>query len=63
MVYLSLDDMRKKAKKILDLLALYSFAQLNKEPNKTTKKAIEEARSGKTKKAESLAQLFSDLAL
>jgi len=37
------------------------FAKILKEPNTATKKAIEDARKGKTRKAKSLDQLFTDL--
>lgn len=62
MIYIAIDDSSKEAKAFLELLKLEKFAHIYKEPNSTTKKAIEDAISGKTKKASSAAQLFKDLA-
>jgi antitoxin component of RelBE/YafQ-DinJ toxin-antitoxin module len=45
----------------MELIETLPFAKILKEPNADTKKAIEHARKGKTHKAESLAQLFTDL--
>ena len=57
----TIDTKTKQAKKFVELIETLPFAKILKEPNPTTKKAIDEARKGKTNKAESLQQLFTDL--
>lgn len=61
MTYITIDTKTKQAQKFVELLETLPFAKILKEPNAGTKKAIEDARKGKTKKATSLEQLFTDL--
>jgi hypothetical protein len=61
MTYITIDTKTKQAKKFVELIETMPFAKIHKEPNSTTKKAIEDARRGLTKKAKSLPQLFIDL--
>lgn len=61
MTYISIDTKTRQAKKFVELIETLPFAKILKEPNATTKKAIENARQGRTHKARSLEQLFSDL--
>ncbi|MES2701808.1 MAG: type II toxin-antitoxin system RelB/DinJ family antitoxin [Bacteroidota bacterium] len=61
MTYITIDTKTKQAKKFVELLETLPFAKILTEPNAVTKKAIESARKGKTKKAQSVDQLFSDL--
>jgi len=61
MTYITIDTKTKQAKKFVELIETMPFAKILKEPNTATKKAIEQARKGKTHKAASLDQLFADL--
>ena len=61
MTYISIDTKTKQAQKFVELLETLPFVKIHKEPNANTKKAIEDARKGKTRKAKSLDQLFTDL--
>jgi antitoxin component of RelBE/YafQ-DinJ toxin-antitoxin module len=61
MTYITIDTKTKQAKKFVELIETLPFAKILNEPNAATKKAIEDSRSGKTHKAKSLEQLFSDL--
>jgi hypothetical protein len=61
MTYITIDTKTKQAKKFVELIETMPFAKILKEPNTATKRAIEDARKGKTHKAKSLDQLFTDL--
>jgi antitoxin component of RelBE/YafQ-DinJ toxin-antitoxin module len=61
MTYITIDTKTKQAKKFVELIETLPFAKILKEPNTETKKAIDDARKGKTNKAKSLDALFSDL--
>ena len=61
MTYITIDTKTKQAKKFVELIETMPFAKILKEPNKATKKAIDDARKGRTKKVATLEQLFSDL--
>jgi len=61
MTYVTIDTKTKQAKKFVELIETLPFAKILKDPNVLTKKAIEDARKGKTRKAGSLEQLFTDL--
>jgi hypothetical protein len=61
MTYITIDTKTKQAQKFVELIETMPFARILKEPNATTKKAIDDARKGKTTKADSLDQLFADL--
>ena len=61
MTYITIDTKTKQAQKFVELIETLPFAKILKEPNAATRKAIENARNGKTHKAKSLEQLFTDL--
>ena len=61
MTYITIDTKTKQAKKFVELIETLPFAKILKDPNAATKKAIDDARKGKTHKAKSLEQLFTDL--
>ena len=61
MTYITIDTKTTQAKKLVELIETFPFVKLLNEPNAETKKAITNARKGKTKKAASLKQLFTDL--
>ena len=61
MTYITIDTKTKQAQKFVELIETMPFAKILKEPNTETKKAIDSARKGKTQKAKSLDQLFTDL--
>lgn len=61
MTYITIDTKTRQAKKFVELIETLPFAKIHKEPNIETKKAIEDARKGKTNKAKSLEQLFNEL--
>ena len=61
MTYISIDTKSKQAQKFVELIETMPFAKILKEPNATTKKAIEDARKGKVHKAKSLDDLFDKL--
>ena len=61
MTYITIDTKTKQAKKFVELIETLPFAKILMEPNAETKKAIDDARKGKTNKAKSLDALFSDL--
>jgi len=61
MTYITIDTKTKQAQKFVELIETLPFAKIMKEPNAATKKAIEQARSGKTNKAKSLDELFNNL--
>jgi hypothetical protein len=61
MTYITIDTKTAQAKKFVELIETLPFAKILKEPNAFTRKAIEDARKGRTRKAGSLKQLFTDL--
>ncbi len=61
MTYITIDTKTAQAKKMVELLETLPFAKIIKEPNAVTKKAIADARKGKTHKARSLKHLFAEL--
>jgi hypothetical protein len=61
MTYITIDTKTAQAKKIVELIETLPFAKIIMNPNPATKKAIGDARKGKTRKAGSLKQLFADL--
>jgi len=50
MTYITIDTKTKQAKKMVELLETLPFAKILKEPNATTRQAINEARKGKATK-------------
>ena len=61
MTYITIDTKTRQAKKFVELIETLPFAKILDDPNAVTKKAINDARKGKTRKASSLKQLFTDL--
>ena len=61
MTYIIIDTKTRQAKKFVELIETLPFAKILDDPNAVTKKAINDARNGKTRKAGSLKQLFTDL--
>jgi len=61
MTYISIDTKTKQAQKFVELIETLPFAKILNEPNEATKKAIRDVKSGRTHKAGSLDELFSDL--
>ena len=61
MTYITINTKTKQAKKFIELIETMPFAKIIKHPNAATIRAIEEGRKGKTLKADSLKQLFTDL--
>lgn len=61
MTYISIDTKTKQAKKMLELLETLPFAKVLKTPNTVTKRAMSEAKKGKTKKHTSAKGLFETL--
>jgi hypothetical protein len=61
MVTLMIDDKTIEAKKMLELLLTRPYAKVVKEPNAETLKAMEEARTGKTKEMKNIPEYFNQL--
>ena len=61
MTYVTIDTKTRQAKKFVELIETLPFAKILDDPNAVTKKAINDARKGRTRKAGSLKQLFTDL--
>jgi hypothetical protein len=61
MTYITIDTKTRQAKKFVELIETLPFAKILDDPNAVTKKAINDARKGNTRKAGSLKQLFTDL--
>ena len=61
MTYITIDTKTRQAKKFVELIETLPFAKILDDPNAVTKKAINDARKGRTRKAGSLKQLFTDL--
>jgi antitoxin component of RelBE/YafQ-DinJ toxin-antitoxin module len=61
MTYISIDTKTKQAQKFVELIETMPFAKILKEPNAKTRRSIDDSRKGKTHKAASLEQLFTDL--
>jgi hypothetical protein len=59
-----INEKTEKGKKLLDFLKSFSgerFIKIEKEPNETTKKAIQDAREGKLTKAKNVNDLMEQL--
>ena len=61
MTYITINTKSRQAKKFVELIETLPFAKILKDPNAVTKKAMQDAKKGRTCKAESLKQLFDDL--
>jgi hypothetical protein len=59
--YISINTKSRQAKKLLELLETLPFAKVIQQPNATTKKAMTDAKKGKTKKHTSSKALFEAL--
>ena len=62
---IDINDQSEKAKRFMEFLKDYasdnSFVQIEKSPNKTTRKAIGDAQKGKVFKADSTNALFDNI--
>lgn len=61
MTFVTIDTKTRQAKKFVELIETLPYAKIHKDPNAITKRAIADAKKGKTRKAASLKQLFDDL--
>jgi hypothetical protein len=61
MTYIRIDTKTKQAKKFVELIETMPFAEILKEPNNTTKKAMENVVKGKTTKYRSAKELIASL--
>jgi antitoxin component of RelBE/YafQ-DinJ toxin-antitoxin module len=61
MTYITIDTKTRQAKKFVELIETLPFAKILKDPNATTKKAIEDARKGKTRKHKDAKELIAFL--
>ena len=61
MTYITIDTKTRQAKKFVELIETLPFAKILKDPNATTKKAIEDVRKGKTRKHRNIKELISSL--
>jgi antitoxin component of RelBE/YafQ-DinJ toxin-antitoxin module len=61
MTYITIDTKTRQAKKFVELIETLPFAKILKDPNATTKKAIEDARKGKTRKHKNSKELIAFL--
>ena len=59
MTYIRINTKSKQAKKIVELIETMPFAEILQEPNFTTKKAMEDAKKGKSRKHNSASDLIS----
>jgi len=61
MTYVRINTKTRQAKKFVELIETLPFAEILQEPNTTTKLAINDATTGKTKKHENAKQLVAFL--
>ena len=61
MIYITINTKTRQAKKFVDFIVTLPFARIIKEPNATTKKAITDARKGKTIKHKNAKELIAIL--
>jgi RNase H-fold protein (predicted Holliday junction resolvase) len=61
MTYIRIDTKTKQAKKFVELIETMPFAEILKEPNNTTKKAMESVVKGKTTKYKNAKELIASL--
>jgi len=61
MTYITIDTKTAQAKKFVELIETLPFAKILKEPNATTKRAIGDARKGKTTKHKNAKELIAFL--
>jgi len=61
MTYITIDTKTRQAKKFVELIETLPFAKILDEPNAVTKKAIADARKGKTTKHKNAKELIAFL--
>lgn len=61
MTYVTIETKTAQAKKFVELIETLPFAKILKDPNAVTKKAITDARRGKTKKHKNAKELIAYL--
>ncbi len=61
MTYIRINTKSKQAKKFVELIETMPFAEILQEPNANTKKAMESAKKGKSRKHNSASDLISSL--
>jgi len=61
MTYISIDTKSRQAKKFVELIETLPFAKILKEPNITTKKAMDAVKKGKTNRHKSSKELIAFL--
>ena len=61
MTYIRIDTKTKQAKKFVELIETMPFAEIQKEPNNTTKKTMESVVKGKAKKYKNAKELIASL--
>lgn len=59
MTYIRINTKSKQAKKFVELIETMPFAEILQDPNATTKKAMETAKKGKTKKHKNASELIN----
>ena len=60
-IYMNINTRTRQAKKFVELIETLPFAKILKDPNATTKRAIEDARKGKTKKHRNIKEFITSL--
>lgn len=61
MTYIRINTKSKQAKKFVELIETMPFAEILQEPNATTKKAMESAKKGKSRKHNNASELIAFL--
>ncbi len=61
MTYITINTETIQAKKLIEFLETLPYVRILNDPNEETQRAIDKARKRKTKKVESLDELFSEL--
>ncbi len=61
MTYIRIDTKTKQAKKFVELIETMPFAEILKEPNSTTKSAMDNAKKGNTTKHKNSKELVASL--
>ncbi len=61
MTYIRINTKSKQAKKFVELVETMPFAEILQEPNSATKKAMEDAKKGKSRKHPNASNLIASL--
>ena len=61
MTYIRINTKSKQAKKFVELIETMPFAEILQEPNVITKKAMEDAKKGKSRKHNNASDLITSL--